>query len=585
MTENERLAVHPNIYMERAGKGSRELAEKLVEAPTDPLEYKDKVAALAFEREICDFMVDDEMTLKDMLKLHKGEAIDAPAFFAEAVMRNEVHIPGLEGPLLQLTTPQEVYSWVAQAAQSNGDGIDAKILREIAKQTVAYYTDGMTETVLRDDEPSPLFTDHMSIVLDPEKTLRFARAEERAREYLVELRKEYPVGSTGLDGAKRSFVDIYLKRINGIVAADIPVMEYLMDQSKLIGDQETYDAAEMVVPEGLHEAARTAEKRTRLYKRLDYIKNGIGYDDDGHASAVDDEVIVEPIKNFESDTPPLFSPEQRKILEETMLTGDESMALFQAILSQSELLSSEDSSTWFPGRGKRAVDGLFQVVVNPTKEGFAVDGIEGVLMIPGKGSSLYQILTVAIHELEHINQAQADEKLSKIIKIGEVKGRRVSMLKETGANISQRKAEKELFGTSKPVALTYARAIQAFEKGESITDATKAFFKEKTETFPNMGAATAAKEAAGRVLRLILSGGTNSQPMSYAEENIMNEELANASPEVRRRATMITTIDLDDQERLHRFGLLPELGDDSVDWLSIVFEKAKPFIDKALSAE
>ncbi|MEO6109689.1 MAG: hypothetical protein ABIP50_01600 [Candidatus Saccharimonadales bacterium] len=585
MTEDERIAILPNIYMERAGKGSREMAEKLLAPPEEPLDEVEIAEVKAFEREICDFPVDSELTLQTMLLTHKGEALEAPVFFADAFLKGQVHVEGLEGVLRQFRTKEDVYTWIAQSALNGDDGVDPKILRDLAKQSSTYYINESTQALLRGDELSPVISDHMSIVADPQKALRYSRAELAAREYLIELREHHKSSAGSVEGAKRAFVDIYLKRVNGLVASDIPVMEYLMSQSEMIGDEETLDGAKAVVPHGLFEATGTPEKRDRLNKRLDYIRNGMGLDAEGHASAVDEEVLVEPTQEGAGSVEPsVYTLEEREILMNTELPAEVVRELLGEILNEVNLLSSESASSWYPGRGHRAQDELFQIVTNPTKDSFAVNGIDGVLMIPGAPSSIYKILTVAVHELEHINQNQADKKLGESLKIGVIKGRRISMLRETGANISQRKAELQLFGVSKPVALTYARAIQAFEHGESMFDATRAFYDEKRRTFPDVGDVSAAKEASDRVLRLILSGGVNSQPMSYAEENIMNEELASASPEARRRATMITSLDLDDQERLHRFGLLPEVGDDSVDWLRIVIEKVAPYIDQALNA-
>ncbi|MDB5179654.1 MAG: hypothetical protein JWN12_286 [Candidatus Saccharibacteria bacterium] len=583
MTDDERLSVQPNIYMERAGKGSQEIAERLLAPPKEPLSDIELVAAVDFEDEICDFPVDSELSLQKMLLTHKSEALEAPAFFAEAFIKGQVHVDGLESVLRQLKTHEDVYTWLAQSALNGDDGINPTKLRDMAKQSSAYYIGESTQALLRDQAPLPAVADHMSIVVDPQKALRYSRAEIAGREYLIELRNQYTSSAGGLDGAKRAFTDIYLKRVNGLIASDIPVMEYLMTQSEMIGDEETLDGAKAVVPRGLLKATETPESRGRLYKRLDYIRNGMGLDAEGHASAVDQEVLQEPSQGVENGEPPVYTLEQRDRLMNVELSAETVRELFTQILHEANLLSSEDASMWAPGRGHRAADKLFQIVTNPTKDGFAVNGVDGVLMIPGAPVSLYRILTVAIHELEHINQNQADQKLGEKLKIGRIKGRRISMLRETGANISQRKAEVELFGVSGPVALTYARAIQAFEHGESIYDATKAFYDEKVRTFSDVGNVSAAKEASDRVLRLILGGGTNSQPMSYAEENIMNEELATASPDVRRRATLITSLDLDDQERLHRFGLLPELENDAVDWLRIVLQKVAPYIQDVLS--
>lgn len=81
----------------------------------------------------------------------------------------------------------------------------------------------------------------------------------------------------------------------------------------------------------------------------------------------------------------------------------------------------------------------------------------------------------------------------------------------------------------------------------------------------------------------MLSGGANSQPMSYAEENIMNAELQDADPRVKSRATLLTSLDLDDQQRLHRYGLLPDAHAGEVDWAPYLMATLQPFIERALN--
>lgn len=580
MIEDEPLAVSPNIYLERSGKGSREMAERLLAPSTEPLDEYDKEQAKLFEDELCNVLVDNELTIKTLLLKHKGEALEAPAFFAEAFLKGQIHSQDKEGALRQLKTPDDVYAWLAQV--SVDASVSAEELRDIAKQSANYYKTEAAQALLRGTIPPDSLLDHQSIAIEPAKALRFGRAVRVARERLLELRNQYKRDASGVEGAKRAFTDIYLKRINGLLAADIPVTEFLINQSELIGDEETASAALGLLPTGLRDAVGIPETRDRLYKRLDYIKNGMGITEAGTASAVDEKVLTGTEDLLQEEQPPLYSAEQKETLLTTEKSGDETKVLFEAILAEAGLLSSEPSDTWSPGRGHRPADQLFQVVFNPTKDNFAVNGIDGVVMIPRAATTLYRILTVGVHELEHVNQNQADKLLGEELQIGNIKGRRVSMLRETGANISERKAKKALFGTNDPVELNYARAIQSFEAGGDMFEAARAFYDQHRSTSSG-GEIASAKLAVDRVMRLILAGGTNSQPMSYAEENIMNKELADAPNEVRQRATAITSLDLDDQVRLHRYGLLPVIKTDMPNWFDILGQKIQPYVIQAFN--
>jgi hypothetical protein len=579
MIEDKPPASSPNIYLERSGKGSREMAERLLAPSTEPLDEYDKEQARIFEDDLCNVPVDDELTIKTLLLKHKGEALEAPAFFAEAFLKGQIHSEDKEGALRQLKTPDDVYAWLAQV--SVDASVSAEELRDIAKQSANYYKTEAAQGLLLGITPPDSLLDYQSIAIEPAKSLQFGRAVLVARERLLEFRRQYSLDASSLDGAKRAFTDIYLKRINGLLAADIPVAEFLINQSELIGDEETAAVARRLLPTRLREAVGIPETRDRLYKRLDYIKNGMGVTEDGIASAVDEKVLTGIGDHSQEEQAPLYSAEQKETLLNTEKSGDETKVLFEAILAEAGLLSNEPSDTWSPGRGHRPTDQLFQVVFNPTKDNFAVNGIDGVVMIPRAATTLYRILTVGVHELEHVNQNQADKLLGEELQIGNIKGRRVSMLRETGANISERKAEKALFGTNDPVELNYARAIQSFEAGGDMFEAARAFYDQHQST-SGRGEIASANLAVDRVMRLILAGGTNSQPMSYAEENIMNKELADAPTEVRQRATAITSLDLDDQERLHRFGLLPILSSDVPDWFDIVYRKLKPSIDEVV---
>jgi hypothetical protein len=570
---------NPSIYLERSGKHSRAYAEKLLEAPEHPLSVEEAAEALEYEASICEFVVDEDLTLEKLIKSRKSEA---PRFFGTAFLKNEVHIDGLEGQLRQHRTTEDVYTWLAQSALDKS--ITPAQFRELARQSREYYIAEVQQALLLDQDPDTSVFDSMSIAIEPEKILAYARADEAAREFLLQERALYSSADTGVNGAKRAFVDVYTKHINGMYSADIKILQILLEQSQLISDTETAEDAYAGLPSTLRNILATPASRQSLYKRIDYLQNGIGYREDGTATAVDYQVFAEPESNAgEKNSKPLFTLEQREKMQNLMMSKEEIREVYEAILKDAGLLSSESPDTWVPPkRGHRAADGLFQAVINPNKRTLSADGTDGVVLTPNGSRSLYEMLTVGGHELTHLNQNQADLALSRTLRIGAIKGRRVSMLRETGANLVQRELENDLFGQSKPVAYAYARALQVFEAGGTVFEATKAFYNEKLKSGITTDKIKLANEAADRVLRLGKTG-SNSQPMSYAEENIMNAELAGAPLDVKARATKITTLDLDDQLRIHTFGLLPELAQNDIDWVPLLMKHMKPYIDKALS--
>jgi hypothetical protein len=577
-SEVRSFSPEPSIYMERSGMGSRILAEKLLAPPECPLSVEDNQKAIDYEARICEHMVGESLTIEQLIRTRK---CDTPTFFAEAFLQGQAQIAGLEGQLRQHKTAKDVYAWLAQSAHDGS--VSTKDFRELSRQSRAYYKTEVEQALLHQTEPDNRLFDSMSIAIEPGKILLFADADEKARKYLMTQRSGLKLPLRGLDGAKRAFVDVYTKKINGMVLNDVGSLTNLIEQSRLIGDDATLDTAKEALPSGYYEAISSSDTRRRLFKRFDYIKNGIGYDKDGRASSVDAHIFNSTETNYqEPELAPVFSKEQQEQLKETIVDKETMHSLVSSILADAGMLSSENSSTWSPGRRHRAADELFQVVYQPIKDGFAVNGQDGVFMTPNVERSLYEVITVLAHELTHVNQSQADLMLGRELKIGVFKGRRVGMFREAGANLVQRQFQQELFGESKPVAFAYAKALQQLEAGGTIFDATKAFYDEKIQTSGTTGKAIVAKEAADRVLRLG-SKGTNSQPMSYAEENIMNNELADAPLAVRQRATQITTLDLDDQLRLHTYGLLPEVNNADIDWTTIVMRKTQPLIEQALA--
>ena len=571
-------------YLERSGKDSLVLAETLLKPSEFILNESEKQEVRGFEDFICGRAVDSGMTIEQLFLAHKGETTTAPRFFAEAFIKDNVKIPESIVDIPEFLSSEDVYMWLAASARDSK--IDGVSMRNMAKQSVNYYKQVTAKALLEGTKPDDSTMDNMSIVFNPTELVKMSQSVVQAREFIHGLHRDLHEGGDRLVGAKRAITDVYLGKINTVVVNDITTLDYLVEQSKLIGDDETAKAATEVIPPVIYNALCSKEQGT--IKRLDYIRNGIGLDTDGRATSVDEDVIENNVvdKSEFLTEAPLFTLEQREKLKSFKLSPQEMAGFYSRILEKAGLLSSEDSSTWSPKRSHRAADELFQVVVNPNASNFSIDGISGVYKVASEERSLFDAIVVGgFHELEHVNQTQIDRELGKNLKIVELKGRRSSMFREGGANFKQRQAEMALFGDCKPIALAYARALKTLELGGDIFDASQAFFGEKKLSAPDSSPADLAKEAADRVLRLKLHGGFNSQPMAYAEEVLLDQELKGAQPELKDRAMAVTSIDLVDQVRLHRYGLidLPEhLG---IDWTEIIMREAEPYIQQALAKE
>lgn len=577
MLETNKLGYN-GPYLERGGLKTAEMAEVLSKPPEFPLSSEERELAYGFENQLFDHVAANDKSIGDVIREHKGENISAPLFFAEAFM--EARIPGVELPAFD--SPTGVYEWVATAIQEGT--VSPNDLRKMAKKSGELYREKMAESLVAGHAIDPSWLEVRSLVVDPEHFIETATGLGHGREYLMQLRKEYQAGDN-LEGAKRAIIDVYLARVNSALAGSIPMADYLSQQAALVSDDSLNQAARQLIPEGLRHALEDATRRGDVFRRLDFLRNGMGLDEKGSASRVAYDVEKAVDEMSETDGSARFSPEQIQILKETMIDPAQIKEIMSSILRSAGMLSGEPPQTWSPERSHRAGDELFQVVENPYAPSFAVDGKSGAYMVPSVPYSLYNIVTVAgFHELTHINQAEADKALGKRIRLASLRGKRVSMLREGGANAEQRANEKEWFGTAKPNALTYAKALQALEAGGGIAEASEAFYQEKRRIMPDLSPITAAKEAADRVMRLVRQGGIDSAAMSYAEGGLFIAELEKVPRNVRHAATAVTSFDIVDQIKLHKYGLLAEGETDTIiDWTPHIEKILTPYIEQALA--
>lgn len=576
---NRQIEGYTGIYLERSGKSARALTETLVASPEMPLDDEQKAEVYQFENALFEHQIREGVSVADAIRNHKAEATIAPLFFASPFISGEIDLSEMQD-VPQFQTSTDVYRWVAENIRQGT--ISPTDLRKIAKSSTESYINAMTNSLVEQRELDTEQYAYMPIVVDPEAFVRTEQDLAAVRARLLDLRKVHKADSMlPIEGAKRAVTDVYLGKVNSLLADDVPVADYLMQQSELIGDTELQAVAATVMPNGLRTALHTPEMKARVLKRLDYLRNGMGIDTMGQATTVAAEAHA---ITTEKSAEYRFSGAEVKLLKKFLVQPDTMIDIFTNILAKAEKLSSEPAETWTPMRPNRAADDLYQVVKNPGLRTFAVSGPSGAFKVASKPRSLYDVMVVGgVHELEHIDQSEADRRLGEVLKISELKGKRVSMIREVGANTKQRQAERKLFGESKPISMTYARALQAIESGSDIQGATKAFYDEKLQSSAGTSPESAAAEAADRVLRLIRKGGMSSQAMVYAEESILLDEMEGASNEAKVRATAVSSLDLVDQVRLHKYGLLPPVEAQSIDWTRFVMDELEPYVNQALA--
>lgn len=591
--KNSETLGYMGYYLERGGVGLRAMTEALMRPPEYKLTEAEQKEARDFANESLHHMPvetgDGHTKTLEQIFLDKGIPQSGVVFAAAFIEKNrdeKVDGLGIDIPFMQ--TNEEVYAWLASAIDAQT--ISDDVLKKISKLSLDRYKAIMADVLLNDTPNNmidPTDLDMSSMSFDPELKLASAAELRTARAQLLALRRTYGDSEhmQPIDGAKRALIDIYLAKLNASIVSTIDGLISIYEQAARTQNTSLMERSREAMGRFGCIVSADTQTRQRMMTRFDYMRNGMGINADKKADAISAdleevtrEVAVERGEGY-------FTPEQTLVLKNTPISVERMLSGFTHILAMAGELSAEDTSTWNTKRQTRAGDKKFQVVEQPTSTTFAVAGTSGVYKVANAPRSLYDVLAVGgFHELCHIDQCLADDAFAEQYEIGKLQGKRTGALREPAANAMQRMAESYLFGRAKPIASpTYLRASRALQAGGTLADAARAFFDAKLVS-TDASRSDAATEAADRVLRLMRFHGFNSEPLSYAEGGVIAKELERADPEVVKRAGAITSIDLVDQLKLHKYGLLPPIDNVQHDWTRYVMEEFTPDIVEALRA-
>jgi hypothetical protein len=547
------------VYQERSGQGMAEVAEALASPPEFPLAADQLEEVYEFENSFfdCPLQPDQpDVTIGNVLRSSQLEDNAAPLFFAK---------PLVDGRVCNEDTPafsnsQEAYHWLAARIESGKSGG----LLELARQSLKYYTEDLAAELLAGTPAAqidPAITECQSLVLDPQVTLKHYEKLMRAKQLIQTTYAAHKAAASNWDvvsDAKCEVLAVYMGKVNDQLALYWPRLGYMQKQAQLTGNDALWLQAAQVLPTWEHQRVLASEdKAQHFYRRLDYVRHGMGHD-----AAEQPHPVSDRLWQLARSGAPSAPGERRQALESETVEPEDMSALFTKVLRRAGRLSTSDPTAdgpdkFYPERRHGASDGGWQVVANPAGNTFMVDSLSRTYRVPQEPQSLYSVLFVGgAHELRHVNQGDGDQAVQSRLKIAGVKGKRVSPLREGGANACQREWSERLIGAAASgPAMTYASAISAMVEGKGVAAAAEAFYHTMLQdTKP----AQAAKRAANRVTRLLRCGGSSTQAMAYAEEWLLSDSLAAASPAARKRATEVTCFDLPDQLRLHRYGLLPQ---------------------------
>jgi hypothetical protein len=217
------------------------------------------------------------------------------------------------------------------------------------------------------------------------------------------------------------------------------------------------------------------------------------------------------------------------------VTIDQWVGWVEKFLDTNHLLSSESSGTYHPDRPSSAADGKWQVVIRNDKTVLSINSVQKVIIVPGKSwnRTLDKAVVTLDHEMAHVIQAENRARI-KLAIFDNVGLDRSSSYKEGGAVIWESEAYQQFFGHERPTTSNYHRAAAAILDGGSLRDAALAFFNNDRQRNPSNNLTKAAKEAVDRAMRFYRNSGiysfntphlTNSQPLSYLEQELVAESL------------------------------------------------------------
>ncbi|MDR2063636.1 MAG: hypothetical protein LBQ02_02485 [Candidatus Nomurabacteria bacterium] len=571
---------YEGVFLERPNEHAKDMLDVLTKPPERPLTDEEKVAAYQFEKNLLEMNLRGHATIEEVIKNTKEESFTAPMMFSEPFLEGKVTSDKIDIP--DFESHEDVEWWAAE--QAANPETDKAELRKIFNASAKVYKEKVAEMMLAGAEiPEETFYG-MSLVLKPQEVAERMADLLEARAKLKELRKTYTEATAdNLDGAKRALADVYLSKINALIAEMAPISEYAGTQELMIGHEESFAHIMNVMPATLREQIEKGNLE-KVFRNLDFLRNGASLEGGkwtGVSKRVRQLVGEENATDTSKPHEAMFSESQIEQLKAYVVQPDEAASLIENILAKAGKLSAEKPDASSAERTNRASDGLWQVMISPDKSIYSVDGLRGLFFVTSEPRDLFTTLTVGCaHELTHVNQFDMNREMGKVLKVANLRGKRTSGFGEAGADLQQAELEMKLAGSHKPRALTYGEALKVLEDGGNVADAIKAFYREKMKMFPNMDKHKAALEAADRVMRLTRMGGVNSQAMTYAEEAILMDEIKDLPEDVKSRATAVASLDFVDQARLHKYGLLPDVEGGAIDWQPLILEAANDMLNK-----
>lgn len=563
-------------YSERSSIGVESYVSELFADPGIPISDEDKRSAREFAAALFGGhfgeLVNSTRNLEDILQT--SIASSSQNYYLD-YFKTEKGFEDLQKLGIETENPEALKVKLFGLAVAENP-VKPTLRKTVANNSLNWYKQELARRLQNDSSQDSEQADSeiISVNFAPDKLLdKFAELKAYRlfyRQVKLGLRAD---ADSDLTAAKRVLIDIHIAKVNDFVAELYPSLKnlaaqlsYLPDSSQALRWQAQLQEVAPVAAKALGQSLEQRKEFGQGFaRRLDLLKHGGAWRGEPNVSPISPELTTLADELSEENRTNQIEVEQGlpiEVIEKLKTThwnADELKNFCEEMLSEWNLLS-EFPINWEEAdeRSGQAADKKWQVIISPKVTSLSLEGSKKTVTVPQIfHRSLSQSLPVAAHELTHVLQYEYDQVAGQDIPLICLKGRRNLTGREMGGIFMEREL-LAMLGQSRPTNLTYLRALEAKLSGANQTEAARAFVEASTDDTPFKDQAVVAGK---NTLRLYRSGGHNSQPLDYAEQELMRRGLDNLGKD-RARAVAIAGVSLSlrDAAALHRFGLfsLPE---------------------------
>ncbi len=478
----------------------------------------------------------------------------------------------LVGTTVEAITKELSSQGIATLPSTVLDALEAESIGYAEKTACDQFTDGHLQgTAIT----TPSF---VTLFKNPEIIVEKVKGYQELKEYLIALKKDIQA-STDVEAQKDGellVIDLYRKRLNTFLAAGYIEAYKALWQYHASGElihEDVVTELEEILPAFV--TAPDQDRSARLLQRIDRYRHGVSVEADPDDStdthytwksplAID---LMDRAANVHRDEEEVIKRElygdiEASELEGTMISSDLHGDWIRSVLDEYGLLSVH--TDWDSERVGPADDELWQVIVNNKFKSLSVNDKQRIVCVPDKAVSIERAISLINHEIVHVLQHTNKRAIGRLAIMQKIGLDNVSEQTESGGKWQEKVANEASTGKVNPriPGTGYFKALEVKSRGGSYGEIVQAYFDELRVTTPRKPLDKAVAESVNRARRLFRSGGfqyaphspyvTNSQPLSYLEQQLIYESL----DDEQRRVLFIGGVTIRNLVRLSEAGLV-----------------------------